>query len=154
MAVLNPYNYKKPANTVVMRAKDQGIQKDITKNGTQKSQQDAYLEQKVLTAKPQELTFMLYEGLVRFIKTARIFNEQKNLEKTNETLLKAQAIIVELQSTLNMDYEISTQLDALYDFMYERLVEANLQKSDQPMAEALEIAEQMRDTWKEAMALV
>lgn len=154
MAVLNPYNYRKPANAVTMRPADKVIPKENGKQNGAKSQQDAYLEHKVMSAKPHELTYMLYEGLVRFIKTARVYNEQANIEKTSESLLKAQAIIVELQSTLNMDYEISTQLDALYDFMYERLVEANLKKVDDPMAEALEIAEQMKDTWKEAMALV
>lgn len=154
MAVLNPYNYKKPANAVTMRPTEKSIPKDNGKGAGAKTQQDSYLEHKVMSAKPHELTFMLYEGLVRFIKTAQLQNAQNNIEKTSEALLRAQAIIVELQSTLNMDYEVSNQLDALYDFMYERLVEANLKKVDSPMAEALEIAEQMRDTWKEAMALV
>ncbi len=154
MAVLNPYNYKKPANAMAMRQTEKTLTKDSQKQTTSKSQQDAYLEQKVLSAKPQELTFMLYEGLVRFIKTARLHNEQNSIDRTSDALIRAQAIVVELQSTLNMDYEISNQLDSLYDFIYDRLVEANLKKVDEPMSEALEIAEQMRDTWKEAMALV
>ncbi len=166
MAILNPYNYKKPAGTSPMRMQTTAVQpsgETSVPTGTatqplqsapQRNQQDAYLEQRILSSKPEELTMMLYDGLVKFIKIARLFNEQKNIPKTHEAVVKAQAIVVELQSTLNMDYAISNELDQLYDFIYEKLVDGNLQKHDTPMAEALEISEQMRDTWKEAMLLI
>jgi flagellar protein FliS len=150
MAMLNPYNYKKPVGAVNMRPAATAMNNP---EATPKNQQDIYLEQKVMSAKPEELTLMLYDGLVKFIKKARLFNEQKDIQKTHENVVKAQAIVLELQATLNMDYAISDELDALYDFIYEMLVEANLSKNDKPLADALEISESMRDTWKEAMRL-
>ena len=151
MAVLNPYNYKKPAGHIAINQQKKTFNEQ---KSSQSSQQDLYLEQRVMTAKPEELTLMLYDGLVKFIKMSKIYVDQNKIEKINETALRAQAIVVELQSTLNMDYEISEQLDALYDFVYAKLVEGNLEKTDQPFSEALEIALELRETWKEAMALV
>lgn len=151
MAVMNPYNYKKPRGHVAVNQTKKVLNE---KKPSSASQQDMYFEQRVMTAKPEELTLMLYDGLVKFIKMSKIYIDQKNIEKINETALRAQAIVVELQSTLNMDYEISEQLDALYDFVYGKLVEGNLEKTDKPFSEALEIAQELRETWKEAMALV
>lgn len=94
---------------------------------------------------------MLYEGLVRFIKKAKLFNDQNNVPKTHESIIRAEAIVAELRSTLNMDIEISSQLDSLYEFMLNHLLEANLEKSNTKLNEVLELSEELRDTWKEAM---
>lgn len=151
MAMLNPYNYGRPKN---FKAVDEKSKKPVVKavnNGYKKT--DLYLEQKVLSAKPEELTFLLYEGIVKFIKQAKIFNDSKNYEKSGNANMKAQAIIVELRSTLNMDIEISKNLDQIYVFMVERLVDANISKDNNVLDEVLGLAEDLRDTWKEAMGL-
>lgn len=154
MAMLNPYNYSKPKGSVVNRPLQNTAVNAPAKVQNGKQQVDAYLEQKVLSAKPEELTLMLYDGVVRFIKTAKQTIEAKDIEKTNVAIQKAEAIITELQATLNMDYDISTQLDSLYEYMNYRLLDANIQKSTEILDEVLDLAESMRDTWKEAMALV
>jgi len=43
---------------------------------------------------------------------------------------------------------------SLYDFMRERLIDANIRKDTKPIDEALEIMTELRDTWKEAMKQV
>ena len=80
-------------------------------------------------------------------------NGFKNIEKINVNILKAQDIVNELNITLNMDYEVSENLRQLYSFVNERLIEANLRKDKKPLLEAKEIVTELRDTWKEAMAL-
>ena len=112
-----------------------------------------YKEQSVNTATPEELTLMLYNGCIKFINLAEVFIDEKNIEKTNLNIQKAQAIIGELNLTLNMDYEVSENLRQLYSFVNERLIEANLRKDKKPLLEAKEIVTELRDTWKEAMAL-
>ncbi|MBN2794402.1 MAG: flagellar export chaperone FliS [Clostridia bacterium] len=114
---------------------------------------DQYLEQKVMSAKPEELTLMLYEGIVKFIKQAMLYNDQKNVEKTHTALMRAQAIITELDVTLNEEYEVSQNLKQMYGYMNARLLDANLEKETAIMAEILVFAEDLRDTWKEAMVL-
>ena len=112
-----------------------------------------YKEQSVTTATPEELTLMLYNGCIKFINLAEVFIDDKNIEKINVNILKAQDIVNELNITLNMDYEVSENLRQLYSFVNERLIEANLRKDKKPLLEAKEIVTDLRDTWKEAMAL-
>lgn len=112
-----------------------------------------YKEQSVTTATPEELTLMLYNGCIKFINLAEVFIDDKNIEKINVNILKAQDIVNELNLTLNMDYEVSENLRQLYSFVNERLIEANLRKDKKPLLEAKEIVTELRDTWKEAMAL-
>lgn len=145
----NPYNYSKPKT---FQGKPQNtVKRQIRPATAEKSNNDKYLEQKVLAAKPEELTFMLFEGTVKFIKKAKIFNAEKNVEKTHQMIMRAEAIITELRSTLDMKYEVSEQLDNMYEYMNRRLGDANMQKSNEILDEVLELAEDLMNTWKEAM---
>jgi len=153
MAMQNMYNYKKPAN-YHHQIKD--IKKEpvaIIKAPAPKAQGDSYLEQKIMHAKPEELTMMLYDGIVKFLKQAKLYIDQKDIEKTSNVILRAEDIINELNVTLNMDYEVSQNLRALYVFMNTRLAEANIKKDQSIVDEVLDLATEMRDTWKEAMGL-
>lgn len=150
MAILNPYNYSKPKNQVAKPVLE-SVQASNTKaNKTVNDKMDQYLESRVLSAKPEELTYMLYEGLVKFIKKAILSLENKNLEKVNENAIKAQAIVSEFRSTLNMEIELSESLDSLYEYMERQLLEANLKKDLAIFEEVLSMAEDFRDTWKMA----
>lgn len=113
-----------------------------------------YKQNSVNTATPEELTLMLYNGAIKFAKLARINMEEKNIQETSNNLVKSQAIIDELNFTLNMDYELSENLRNLYDFIKEQLVETNIKKDTKILDGIIPIIEGMRDTWKEAMAVV
>ncbi len=153
MAIKNPYNYSALKGSIKLN-KDLNNNRPVSSyNNTNTNKFDQYKEQKILTAKPEKLTLMLYEGIIKFLKQAKIFMKQKNIEKTHTAMVRAQDIITELNVTLNMDYEVSKGLASLYDFMTNRLVEANISKDTNMINEVLEIAEGMRDTWKEAMEL-
>ncbi|WP_041487532.1 flagellar export chaperone FliS [Acetoanaerobium sticklandii] len=112
-----------------------------------------YKEQSVTTATPEELTLMLYNGCIKFINLAEVYIEEKDYAKSNLNIQKAQGIIQELNITLNMDYEISQNLRQLYTFVNEKLLDANIKKDKQALFDAKEIVSDLRDTWKEAMAL-
>jgi flagellar biosynthetic protein FliS len=112
-----------------------------------------YQENSVFTATPEELTLMLYNGLVKFIMKAQQSIEKKDIPHANEEIIKAQNIVTELRSSLDLKYDISKQLDALYDFMFFWLIEANVKKDIKKLEEVLVIAKDLRDTWTEAMKL-
>jgi len=112
-----------------------------------------YEHNSVFTATPEELTFMLYSSAVKFIKQARVAIGDKLYDKGNENCIKAQNIIHELMSTLDMKYDISKQLYNLYDYIYRRLVEGNLKKDDAILMEAQNFVEELRDTWEQAMRI-
>lgn len=112
---------------------------------------EAYKRQQVLTATPEALTLMLYNGSLRFMKEGLEAIEKKDYEQVNKSLQKAQNIIAELKTTLNMDYEISRQLLPLYNYAYDKLVEGNMKSSPAAVEEAKGIMTELRDAWAQAM---
>lgn len=112
---------------------------------------EQYKQNTVFTATPEELTLMLYDGAIKFINIAKINIENNNISKVNEALIRAQDIVLELNASLNMDYEISKNLRSIYDFVMDRLIDGNIKKEVAPLDEAIDLLTDLRDTWKEAM---
>ncbi|MGP1366543.1 MAG: flagellar export chaperone FliS [Schwartzia sp. (in: firmicutes)] len=112
---------------------------------------EAYKRQQILTATPEALTLMLYNGALRFMTEGREALEKKDFEEANTALQKAQNIIIEFRVTLNMEYEIAHQLMPLYNYVYDRLVEANLKSDVDKIDEAKHIITELRDAWAKAM---
>ncbi|WP_290785584.1 flagellar export chaperone FliS [Exiguobacterium sp. UBA7533] len=112
-----------------------------------------YQTNSVTTALPQDLTLMLYEGLIKFSMLAKRAIEQKMIEQKNTNIQKSQAIISELQLTLNQSIALSKDLNSLYDYMQTRLIDANVKNDLVAIDEVIGFAEEFRETWKEAMKL-
>lgn len=112
---------------------------------------EAYKQQQLMNAPPEQLTLMLYNGCIRFIEDGMKAVQEKDFEGANTALQKAQRIISEFRLTLNMDYEISHQLLPLYNYVYDRLVEGNIRSKVEPIEEARFIITELRDAWVGAM---
>ena len=112
-----------------------------------------YQKNAINMASPQELTLLLYNGLVRFIKLSIQGVEEKNIEAANNNNLRAQDIITEFMVTLDMKYDVSMNLMALYEYMKRRLMEGNIKKDQEILTEVLGFAEELRDTWAQAMKI-
>ena len=94
---------------------------------------------------------MLYDGAIKFCNIAIIGIEKKDMEKAHVNLKKAQDIITELRVTLDHKYPVWEDFDRVYDYIYRRLVEANMSKDIAVVEDALKYIREMRDTWKEVM---
>lgn len=109
-----------------------------------------YQYNSIMSASPERLVLMLFEGAIKFVKLARKAIEEKDIAGANENLTKAQDIIAELDRSLDMSYDISQNLAGIYDFLYRQLVDANIKKD----AEILDVVESMlvdlKDTWEQA----
>ncbi|REE84487.1 flagellar protein FliS [Paenibacillus taihuensis] len=116
--------------------------------------QDIYARTQVNTAHPGELTLMLYNGCLKFMKQAREHLENKNIEARNTNIKRALDIIEELQATLNMQYDISRNLFSLYAFIKDKLIEANMRMSKESIQIAYDMTEELRDTWAQALKQV
>jgi flagellar protein FliS len=117
-----------------------------------------YRSNAVLTASPGRLVLMLYDGALKALQLARESfarpeTDMMRIQAINAQLLKAQAIIGELQSTLNHNAggEFSRNLDRLYDYFLRRLIEANLRKEEKPIAEVERLLRDVRDAWAEML---
>jgi flagellar protein FliS len=118
-----------------------------------------YRSNAVLTASPGQLVLMLYDGCLRNLAQAREAlgrpeDDVARIQVINTQLLKAQAIISELQSGLNFEAggEIATTLNRVYDYYNRRLFEANLRKQVAPVIEVERLIGELRDGWAEMLA--
>ena len=115
---------------------------------------EVYRQQQVMTATPEALTLMLYNGAIKFINESMEATKKKEYEKANTSCIKAQNIISEFRLTLKMEYEISKNLLALYNYAYDRLVEGNMNEDITKLEEAKDILSELRDAWAQAMKAV
>ena len=97
---------------------------------------------------------MLYNGAIRFINESIMALESGDLCKSNLSNLKAQNIVLEFMCTLDMQYEISKNWAALYEYIHYRLVQANLKKDREMLVEARGLLTELRDAWHAAMKSV
>ncbi len=153
MAVINPYNYSRPKKVVINETNKIAKPRMSVKNNNNKDKQDAYFVQKVMNAKPEELTMMLYEGIIKFIKLAKSNLAKNNFEQVHENSIKAQNIVSELYSTLDKSFEFADDWCLLYEYLNDELVKGNLTKDEERFDNALEIAEELAYTWREVMRL-
>lgn len=114
-------------------------------------QYQAYQNNSVNTASGGQLTLMLYNGCIRFIKQAIKDINDQNFESKNTHIQKAQDIIQELMLTLDPKIELSKQLLPLYEYTNYQLQEANIKNEVSFLDEALSFVTEFRDTWKEVL---
>lgn len=108
-----------------------------------------YLRTKVLTATPEQLQLMLYDGAIRFTEQGKLALGEKNFEQSFDLLTKAQKIILELSCSLKPDVapDLCGKLARLYNFIYRKLVEANSEHKLDSLEEALNVLRYQRETW-------
>lgn len=112
-----------------------------------------YQQNSVQTASAAKLTLMLYDGAIKFCNIALEGIEEGDIEKTHNNIMKAEKIIVEFRATLDTKYPVAKDFEVVYDYVYRRLVEANMKKDKEILEEALGHIKTMRNTWKEVMRL-
>jgi flagellar protein FliS len=108
-----------------------------------------YLKTKVFTATPEQLQLMLYDGAIRFGEQAKVALEAKNYEQSYNMISRVQRIITEMQSSLKPQAapDLCKKLAALYNYIYRRLIEANVEHKAESLDEALKLLRYQRETW-------
>lgn len=117
-----------------------------------------YRTNAVLTASPGQLVLMLYDGVLKALAIARDAftapaDDPRRIQTINEQLLKAQAILNELQGGLNMEAggEFARTMHRLYDYHNRRLLEANVRKQVEPVIEVEKLVRELRDAWAQML---
>ncbi len=110
---------------------------------------NSYLRNAVMTASPEQLHLMLYDGAIRFSLQARDAIEARDYETSYNKLSRAQAIILEMQSGLRpeVNRELCERMAAIYSFIYRKLVDASVHHSVSDLDDALKILRYQRETW-------
>lgn len=114
------------------------------------TQYDAYKRVNVETASQGKLVVMLFNGAIQRAEEAQRQLESGRVEGVHNNLIRAQDIIAELRSALNMKAgEIARNLDRIYEYFQHLLIKANIRKETAPIQECIELMASMRDTWRE-----
>ncbi|MDU0205702.1 MULTISPECIES: flagellar export chaperone FliS [Paenibacillus] len=113
----------------------------------------SYKQNQVDTAPSEELTLMLYNGAITFVKRAKQAIADRDYNHAHQHITRVQDIVDELIITLDRKYPISEQLLLLYDYLKRRLVESNVSKNISILEEVEGFFMEFRDTWKQAITL-
>lgn len=111
---------------------------------------EQYKKQSVMTMTQGEMLTKLYEEIIKQLNGAILYIDEKSVSRANEALQKSQKILNYLKATLDHKYQISENLDSLYDFFIQEIVQANIKKEIKPIQEILPMIEELRDTFIEA----
>ena len=111
----------------------------------------SYKSSAVETASPGKLLLMLYNAAIRNLDSAVQSISDQDIESAHKSIVRSQEIVAEFMYTLNMDYEISEKLLALYDYLHRRLVEANIHKDVEIINEVRGFLVELRDAWQQAV---
>jgi flagellar secretion chaperone FliS len=115
---------------------------------------EAYLEGRILSADPLELVRMLYQGAGNAVREARRSLAEGDILGRSRAILRAYEILVELTGALDRSRagELGERLASLYDYMQRRLIDANLQQADAPLADVLSLLATLAEAWDGARA--
>lgn len=108
------------------------------------------VEAAVSTADPHRLVLMLFDGAIAAISLARIHLEAGNIAEKGSSISKAINLIDDgLKASLNIEAggELAERLAALYDYMTQRLLFANLKNNIAALDEVSELLGSLREAW-------
>ena len=107
-----------------------------------------YIKDTIETLSPARLVTMLYDALVSDLERAEAAIAAADNFEANRRLVKAQAILLELRSSLKPElWSAGPRLAALYDYLIREVVQANVAKDRTRVAICRELIEPLRDAW-------
>ena len=112
-----------------------------------------YKTTSIQSASREKLLLMMYEGAIRFVKTAIAAAESKNIAERGAAIGRAYDVILELNNTLDhkVGGEIAKNLEQLYMFMTEQLTKANVSGDVAHLRNVLKVLETLYEGWLKAV---
>jgi flagellar protein FliS len=115
--------------------------------------QRAYAESSVLTASPERLVVMLYDGAIRYLRQSSAAMREGQRDRARERMHRAEAIVDELNISLDMSHgEIPRNLRQLYMFCKRSLHTANVQGEPARVEAVTGLLSELRESWDEIAA--
>ncbi len=109
----------------------------------------AYREASILTAPPERLVVMLYDGARRFLHQAAVAMREERYTESAERQRRAELIVEELLSTLNLEAggEIASNLQGLYVFFLRQLSDARVERDADKLDWVSAQLGELRESW-------
>jgi|1185.fasta_scaffold24718_4 flagellar protein FliS len=114
------------------------------------SAKQAYTSSAVMTAPPQQLVVMLYDGAIRFLRQSAAGMRVGNREVALNRMQRAEAIIDELNVSLDMSQgEVATRLRSIYLFCRRHLNEALIERDADKIDQVTRLLADLREAWQQ-----
>lgn len=117
-----------------------------------------YTRNTILTASPQKLVVLMYDGAIRYARQAIVHMDRGDVASCGTAIGKAFNVISELKVSLDADAAgpdgraIIDELSRLYAFAMDRLVAANSKRRREDLTAVIETMEILRGAWAEIAA--
>jgi flagellar protein FliS len=111
---------------------------------------EAYKHTAVTTSEPAKLIVMLYDGAIKFLTLAVDRLDKRDAFGANQNLIKGKSIIAELMASLNLEKggDIAANLQRLYAYMFNQLVDANVSKEGTRVQHVIDLLKELRTGWQ------
>jgi flagellar protein FliS len=108
----------------------------------------AYRENAVLSAPPERLIVMLYDGARRFLHQAAAAMREQQIEASHVKLRRAEDIVIHLRESLDLEQgEIALRLQSIYIFCQRHLREARIERNPAKVEEVSGLLGTLREAW-------
>ena len=110
----------------------------------------AYQKAAVNTVDQKKLIVMLYDGAIKFLSLGIKSLEAKEFYEAHTNVIRGKSIIAELLASLDYEHggEIATNLQRLYAYMFNELIDANLNRDVDRLNHVLELLKELRSAWR------
>jgi flagellar protein FliS len=135
---------------------DDDSESSLGSQGMPQNGYQSYQRLQVETASPAELVLQLYDALTRDLERASAaLDGRATAEQAHTSLVHAQEIVIELLASLDMaSGDLAQHLADLYQYMYRRLVTANVAKDQTAVSEVLRLIRPIHAAWTHAARTV
>ncbi len=108
-----------------------------------------YLTNAVMTATPEKLVVLLYDGAIQSLDAAADAFDRKRRAEAGTQVSRALSIVGELRASLNLEEgkEVARDLFALYGFITNRITRGNAEKNSALVREARQVMSTLREGW-------
>lgn len=114
-----------------------------------------YQKNEVETATPEKILILMYDGAILFLNRAKVAIKDKNYQEIYNNIIGCERILLEFMNTLDFEVggDFAVRLHALYQYFYNTLIDANMNKDIDKVEEVLQHLIDLRATWKQAIAI-
>ncbi len=111
-----------------------------------------YQRNAVLTASPEKLVKLLYEGAIKNLEKSKVGLADTKTARSPEvgqSLSRAMGILGELRASLDhaAGGQIAKDLDRLYEFSLDQLSQANLMRTPNGVTNTLQVMRTLQEGW-------
>ncbi len=110
----------------------------------------SYKNQSVMTMTPGEMLLLLYDELTKRLVRAEMALKKEDYALFDASVQRSVDIVQYLKDTLNFNYEISRELNTMYDFFLYELSRVSAGRKAEVIEELKPLVKELRDTFAEA----